>query len=76
MTKEAIMVNHNTFGSITNINETYAYNQEGDVDKAFRVEDLNKKLSRNDDDFNEVLAYMIRFKFIELKNFVSNLRFI
>ncbi len=70
------MVNHNTFGSITNINETYAYNQEGDVDKAFRVEDLNKKLSRNDDDFNEVLAYMIRFKFIELKNFVSNLRFI
>ena len=44
--KEPILMNHPNFGSF-NVNETtsvptYSYNQDDDIDKAFRVEDINK----------------------------------
>jgi hypothetical protein len=54
MTKEAIMMNHNTFGSF----ETYSYNQEGDLDKGFKVDDINKNLVKNEEGFTELMAYI------------------
>ena len=56
MTKEAIMMNHNTFGSFSNINDkTYSYDQDGDPDKGFKVDDINKNLIRNEEGFAELM---------------------